>query len=464
MNSKNVEECKNEAKSWDLSKQWYIKDTINYEQWRTRMYGFGSFRTYDDKKLFALSDSLPDLKTLFSKEKNGDKKKLYVYVHIPYCIRKCLFCYFNTEFLPKDEFIDRYVDALIKNIDMIKDAMEFEIEPAAIHFGGGTPTLIGAERMDRLTGAIKEKLNVGAGVPWTVEATPDSLLREGGVETLRAMKKNGVTRLSLGVQTFSDEVLKVTKRAHSASDAVNAIKIARENGFDNINIDLLLGMPGQNMNNWIETLDKLDEIRTESVTLYYIKWLDYFKNQEKMYDMRENDISQFPTNEETLQMDLLLFKHMKDMGYVLNRPCSWTREEKYFSYPEYSDILPIGAAAFTFFDNYHMRNLNESNEYIQAIESGKLPFINSCAQLTEEYLELKKFSSELQFINEKGIDLDEFYKEIPEDKIKKFEKICEILMNEGLVKKEGSHALLTEKGCLCADEIVKFIITFGGKE
>jgi len=464
MNGKIIEECKKEAKKWDLSEQWYIKDTINYEQWRTRMYGFGSFRTYDDTKLFSLSDSLPDLKELFSKKKNGNKKKLYVYVHIPYCIRKCLFCYFNTELLPEDEFLDRYVDALIKNIDMLKEAIEFEIEPVAIHFGGGTPTLIGADRMDRLTYAIREKLNVCAGVPWTVEATPDSLLREGGAETLRAMKKNGVTRLSIGVQTFSNEVLKLTKRAHSATDAANSIEVARENGFDNINIDLLLGMPGQNMYNWIETLDKLNEIRTESVTLYYIKWLDYFQNQKNMYEMRENNISQFPTNEETLEMDLILSRYMKDMKYVLNRPCSWTKEEKYFSYPQFSDILPIGASAFSYFANYHMRNLNESNEYIKAIESGKLPFINTCAKLTDEYLQFKKFSSELQFINEKGLDLNEFYKEIEPEKIERFEEICKILSNKGLIKKEGSRALLTEKGCLCADEIVKFIATFGGEE
>lgn len=452
--------CQKKKAAWNfdpINENWYQKYTDKYEMWRTRMYGFGSFRLFDKRDLFTLSDSIPPLKELFGMETGV--KNVNMYVHIPFCKMKCPFCFYQTDCHYSDEILDRYVDALLKNISLFKETVPYNLNVNNIHFGGGTPTLIGPSRMEVLLKGINNLIDVPEN-SWSIETSPDAILADENLDTIKIMKEHGVTRISIGVQSFDDNVLKTCGRNHDAYQAEKAIGLTRECGFDNINIDLLLGLPSDNRNSWWKTLEKVREIQTESVSLYYIKWLDYFKEQGNLYKQKKKKPDLFASNEEILTMNLMVLEYLNGLGYTQNRPCSWTKKTEHFSYPEYSDILPIGASSFSYYGDYHVRNISETKDYINRINNNVLPFQNECAHLSREFQIRRRFSSEIQFLNFNGLDLESFKKDFGiEDINEYFKDTIETLMLNGLIEQHNKKVVLTEKGSVCADEVVKFIFT-----
>ncbi len=188
-----------------------------------------------------------------------------LYVGIPFCPSTCLYCSFTSYPLGKwEKRVDEYLDALCKEIDYIAEELKDKVLNT-VYIGGGTPTTLNAEQMDRLLTKIEEKFDFTYVKEFTVEAgRPDSVTRE----KLEAIKKHKVDRISVNPQTMKDETLKIIGRHHSVQQTIDAYKLAREVGFDNINMDLIIGLPGEDKNDVAHTLNELKELEPDSITVH----------------------------------------------------------------------------------------------------------------------------------------------------------------------------------------------------
>ena len=196
------------------------------------------------------------------------KEKLGLYLHIPFCEKKCPYCAFNsygTGRVPEG-YVDRLVDELLWSAELLR-LKEREVD--TVYFGGGTPSLLAPEEVSRIMATLKGNFDVSTHAEVTFEANPASA-GKGGRGYLAAIREAGVNRLSLGVQSFSDESLKLLGRVHNAKAAEEAIKNARKAGFHNLSIDLIFGLPGQGEKAVTSDIEKALSYEPEHLSLYLL--------------------------------------------------------------------------------------------------------------------------------------------------------------------------------------------------
>ena len=198
--------------------------------------------------------------------KRPNKTPLGLYIHVPFCRSKCQYCDFYSLATKDDSLIDGYLDAVC---DHIKEAGELApgYKVDTIFFGGGTPSFFGAEGIAVILTTIRRNFDVDDGAEITVECNPDSV----SDRLLRRLRAEGVNRLSLGIQSDDDEMLKKLGRPHTYSQAVMAYQRMRKAGFRNISVDLMYGLPGQDIQDWAETLDNVLRLNPEHVSCYALK-------------------------------------------------------------------------------------------------------------------------------------------------------------------------------------------------
>src|SRR5215467_9127506 len=191
----------------------------------------------------------------------------HIYVHIPFCAHICPYCAFYKDLLDRSQ-TSRFCEALLRELELHKSRRAGErgslLVPSTIYFGGGTPTALNIGQLQGLLCGFRERLDLSQLVEWTIEANPGSVsARKAGV-----LKKSGVNRISLGVQSWNDELLKLLGREHDAQQAEESFRILRHAGFTNINVDLMFGLPGQSVDQWRGTLDKTIALRPEHISTY----------------------------------------------------------------------------------------------------------------------------------------------------------------------------------------------------
>ncbi|MBR2715296.1 MAG: coproporphyrinogen dehydrogenase HemZ, partial [Ruminococcus sp.] len=195
------------------------------------------------------------------------KESFSLYISIPFCPSRCNYCSFVSQSIEKAKhLIDDYVELLCKELKVTADiAKKLSLKLESVYMGGGTPTTLSAEQMDRVLSVINTSFDLSKCREFTVEAgRPDTITEE----KLHAIKRNNVTRISINPQTLNDEVLEIIGRRHSAQDAIDAFHLARKCGFDNINMDLIAGLKGDTYDSFVDTLDKIRNLEPESVTIH----------------------------------------------------------------------------------------------------------------------------------------------------------------------------------------------------
>src|ERR1700746_2764239 len=185
----------------------------------------------------------------------------HIYVHIPFCARICPYCAFYKDLLDRSQTW-RFCEAVLLDLDL--QNAHFAISPGTIYFGGGTPTALTTAQLEFLLEGFRERIDLSSVEEWTIEANP------GSVSPRKAslLRKLGVTRISLGVQSWDDKLLKVLGREHSAQQAEQSFGVLRAAGFLNINIDLMFGLPGQTSDQWKATLQKTIALQPDHVSAY----------------------------------------------------------------------------------------------------------------------------------------------------------------------------------------------------
>ncbi len=223
------------------------------------------------KREYLVSDEKCKLSISIAKKENNIIKSLHstdgisIYIGIPFCPTTCMYCSFTSFPIVKwKDRVDEYIECLKKEIDYCADAFKDKVIDT-VYVGGGTPTTLLPEQFDKLLGYLREKLDLSNCRELTVEAgRPDSITKE----KLEALKRNGVTRISVNPQTMNENTLKLIGRAHSVSMFVDAFNMAREAGFDNINTDLILGLPGEGKAEVEHTFEEIAKLKPDSITVH----------------------------------------------------------------------------------------------------------------------------------------------------------------------------------------------------
>lgn len=300
-------------------------------------------------------------------------KERGLYIHIPFCARKCNYCDF-VSYVPENKDIDTYLDALEKEMQMYN--MKDELIKT-VFIGGGTPTILSVRQLDRLFEIIKSQVNLKNVEEYTIESNPGTL----SLEKLEAIKKGGVNRLSIGLQAVQDRNLKFMGRIHNLKDFEESFDNARKAGFDNINVDLIFAFYGQTMEDWKETLEFVVKKDPEHISAYSLiieEGTDFYKKYEN------GSITEFDENN-YVEMYRYTVEYLSDNRYNQYEISNFSKDGfecrhniKYWHCEEY---FGVGISASGYLENRRYTNVKTLSDYSELTNSNVFP-INFEEQLT----------------------------------------------------------------------------------
>jgi len=295
--------------------------------------------------------------------KRANKTSLGIYVHVPFCRSKCQYCDFYSMATKEDKLFDGYLDAVC---DHIKEAGELApgYKVDSIYFGGGTPTFFGADGMAIILTTIRRNFDVDNNAEITFEANPDSV----SDRLLHRLRAEGFNRVSLGIQSDDDEMLKKLGRPHTYTQAVSAYHKIRKAGFKNVSVDLMYGLPGQDLIDWQETLDNVLRLLPEHISCYALK----VEEGTPFYEYR--DMLNLPDDDTQAEMYLTAVEALRSRGFRQYEISNFCRKGlvsrhnmKYWTGGEY---LGFGPAASSDFAGKRFTLKRDLHAYISGIRDG----------------------------------------------------------------------------------------------
>ena len=295
--------------------------------------------------------------------KRANKTPLGIYVHVPFCRSKCQYCDFYSLASKEDKLFDGYLDAVC---DHIKEAGELApgYKVDSIYFGGGTPTFFGADGMAIILTTIRRNFDVDANAEITFEANPDSV----SDRLLHRLRAEGFNRVALGIQSDDDEMLKKLGRPHTYAQAVAAYQKIRKAGFKNVSVDLMYGLPGQDLMDWQETLDNVLRLLPEHISCYALK----VEEGTPFYEYR--DMLNLPDDDIQAEMYLTAVEALRSRGFRHYEISNFCRKGlvskhnmKYWTGGEY---LGFGPAASSDFAGKRFTLKRDLQAYIAGIRDG----------------------------------------------------------------------------------------------
>ena len=372
-------------------------------------------------------------------------RNLGLYIHIPFCRTKCLYCDFCS-FVSRDEQQrEAYVGALLREIEA-RGTKDYSVD--TVYFGGGTPSLLSAEQIGRILGEIKESFNVSPDAEITLECNPMTV--SDGDKYFKELRALGVNRLSLGVQSAVDGELKLIGRRHSFEEAKATFFAARGAGFENISVDLMLGIPSQTLDSLRASANQVIKLAAEHISIYSLQ----LEEGTPLYRMRER--YSLADDDTAADMYELVVKMMKDAGYrhyEISNFARGGRESKHNSkYWRLDEYLGLGLAAHSDFGGKRLENTRDMERYLggEWLEA-ESDISNSEREFEFLMLGLRTADgiSKSEFLARFGVDFDEKYGE----KMEKFKKM-------GYFCEKGDALALTESGFEVSNAILTEILDF----
>lgn len=363
-----------------------------------------------------------------------------IYIHIPFCIRKCPYCDFYS--VSDLSLTDALTDALQKEMQM---SGRFSFQADTIYFGGGTPSVLEPETIDKLIHTAYECFSISNQPEITIEVNPGTV----NPEKLKAYRKAGINRLNIGVQSFQDENLRFLERIHSGSEAKHAIEWARKAGFDNIGLDLIYGLPGQSEDKWLADLNTALEFAPAHLSCYMLT----YSTGTPMDERRQAGVF-LPSDDETVSnLFLKTGQYLNSHGYLHYEISNYARSEALMSRHNrkyWNDVsyLGFGPSAHSFINSERFWNLCSVTQYIQDIDAGKFP-IEGKEQLTRDQQIMEAIYLGLR--QKQGIDIARFNQKFGISFENTFQGVLKQLEQKGLLENNHGFCSLSEKGMLFAD-------------
>ena len=364
-------------------------------------------------------------------------KELGIYVHIPFCKSKCSYCDF-TSFANKEKIIEKYIECLKKEIKN-KESNNCIID--TIYIGGGTPSFIESKYIKEIVETIKSKFKIKQEAEITIEINPGTV----NEEKLKDYKKTGINRISIGLQSTNNKILKQIGRIHTYEEFLNTYNLAKKVGFKNINVDLMLALPSQTLEELEDSVQKVIKLEPKHISVYSL----IIEEGTKMQQLVDSKKIQLPSDELERKMYWNIKNKLEENGYIHYEISNFSKkgfESKHntncWNQKEY---LGLGLSAHSYINNERFCNTSNIEEYIKNVENNNFKGnIQICEIQNEE--EKKKEYMLLALRKLEGVDIGEFKNKFVDNPIYLYRKELEKLVNEDLIEIDLNKIKLTNKG------------------
>ena len=364
-------------------------------------------------------------------------KELGIYVHIPFCKSKCSYCDF-TSFANKEKVIEKYIECLKKEIKN-KESNNCIID--TIYIGGGTPSFIESKYIKEIVETIKSKFKIKQEAEITIEINPGTV----NEEKLKDYKKTGINRISIGLQSTNNKILKQIGRIHTYEEFLNTYNLAKKVGFKNINVDLMLALPSQTLEELEDSVQKVTKLEPKHISVYSL----IIEEGTKMQQLVDSKKIQLPSDELERKMYWNIKNKLEENGYIHYEISNFSKkgfESKHntncWNQKEY---LGLGLSAHSYINNERFCNTSNIEEYIKNVENNNFKGnIQICEIQNEE--EKKKEYMLLALRKLEGVDIGEFKNKFVDNPIYLYRKELEKLVNEDLIEIDLNNIKLTNKG------------------
>ncbi|MGX7071309.1 radical SAM family heme chaperone HemW [Helcococcus kunzii] len=364
------------------------------------------------------------------------KKKFGLYIHIPFCQKRCHYCDFLT-FIGHDEMIKKYVKYLQKEIEMYKSE---DAILDTIYIGGGTPSYLDEDLMVEILQSLYSTFSIDAQCEITIEMNPESVKEE----KIKTYLENGINRFSMGVQSFDNEVLQITGRLHNNVTVFKKLKLMRQLGCKNISIDLMMANPKQDYNVLLNDLTIATKLDIDHISYYslILKEHTYFELW-----LNQGQIELFNPEEER-KMYHTVVNTLKEHGFIQYEISSFAKAEKFMSkhnqkYWRLNDYFGVGMGAASNLGLIRNINTRDFDEYFEMIENGEKP-IKETEKLDIETREKEYLMLNLRMLN--GFEIQDINKKFNIDFLKKYKDILNRNIENGILKLENNRVSFTEYG------------------
>jgi oxygen-independent coproporphyrinogen-3 oxidase len=365
-----------------------------------------------------------------------------LYIHIPFCLSKCPYCDFYSS--TSLSALPRFLDALFKEMATYRSRFNrFD----TVYIGGGTPSLLSPQPLESILVRIRENFDLISKTEITMETNPADLNRS----YLESIRKIGINRINIGVQSFDQEVLAFLGRRHSVRQAILAIEASKKAGFHNIGLDLIYGVPGQEIGSWLETLKQAVAFSPEHLSCYQ------FTLEAETPLGKRCQAGEFSIPGEELQYEFFIktSQFLDGAGYVHYEVSNFAKGTEYPSrhnqkYWDHSPYLGLGPAAHSFQHNQRWWNYRSIDQYITGINAGNLP-VEETEILTMEQLRLEALYLGLR--TKKGVSLKDFKNQYGFDLFTEKEKVLNKLQEKGYLSIQDGHLYPTPTGLAVADSL-----------
>lgn len=395
-------------------------------------------------------ESVPEVLAKFDAEAD-ESVPMGMYLHVPFCRKRCRFCYFRVYTQQNARTIQDYCDAIEREAEMLSGkpgvagrTLEF------VYFGGGTPSYLSSRQLLSLRDRLNQYFTWDDAAEVTFECEPGTL----SLEKVRTLREIGVTRVSLGVENFDDTILEENGRAHLSPEIQRAYDWLQEVGFPQVNVDLIAGMIGETDDNWHRCVDRVLEMSPRNLTVYQMELpFNTIISKEMQESGIESPVADWPTKRRWVSE---AFDRLLEAGYEISSGNELVKdaEADRFVYRDNlfrgSDLLAVGVSSFGHFQGTHYQNLDRIEEYTETVQRGELP-VNRALTPTPHQRLVREMILQMK---EGRLDAGDFRTKFGVEILEEFEEPFANQREKGYLEIDGDAITLTRKGLLQVDTLL----------
>lgn len=424
---------------------------FSLDEYNERFTGSYFVSTYPPFSVWT-QDQIPEVhQVLNTLPDSSNTTSLGIYVHIPFCAQRCSYCYYQSYDDKSAGEVENYFDALVCELEMYKRMPLLAArKPSFIYFGGGTPSLPNAHLIEKLLCKLQNIISWSRAKEVTFECAPKTVSEK----KMRILKQAGVTRISLGIQSFDDDVLLLNNRIHLSDDIERAYEVIRCAGFDVVNIDLMVGLPGETRESFMNSVDQTIKLGADCITIYQ---LEIPQNTPLYRNLEQNNVKKQPASWSIKRERLAEgFDRLEVAGYSIRSAYAVVRDpaQHPFVYQDEqyhgADLLGIGVASFSYLQGVHFQNQTSFSSYMNCIQHDQLPLsrayvLNDDERMIRELvLQLKLGYTDFTYLSEKfGHYTD-----------KRIIDTLQEFSDHGWLRMDKKGVTMTREGLLCVDHLI----------
>ena len=362
-------------------------------------------------------------------------KDLSIYIHIPFCIKRCFYCDFCSSILNKEKE-EEYFKYLLREIDLYKEFLK-DKEIVSVFIGGGTPSCVDSKNILNIVDRLNKYTYLKKDLEFTIEANPNSL----DSKKLDDYLSSGINRFSIGAQSFNDNLLKKIGRIHNKKQIISSIELLKENNIKNFSLDLMLGLPDQNLKDIEDSFHYIEDLNPKHISYYSLIL------EENTYMYKNRNLFNFSSDTEDRKMYHYLLKGLDDLNFKQYEISNFAKDgyesRHNLRYWRLKNYLSFGMSAASNIENIRFKNTENFDQYFSSLKDHSFPI--------EDFEILDKIDRINEYIImalrlNKGLNIDEFNKKFDEDFFKSYKKEFDKNTKLGLIKLDNNNLSLTSLG------------------